>query len=659
MVSVRIECSLSQCFTETLIGQSIAIGWQDGDLDVVSAETGKVTQHFHSASSDSTANADETRALSCLGWGLNFIDLAAIKSRLAASRNGGHSVRSVDLQSPHRRTFFRETRSANHDFTTVLDEGADELSLDDFLARLPDSKLLDVDPNLPEQLALLDVESQLPRLPVLPLLSSRPGTKGINNPTAEAFASQGSLDAILHPHQTKEANTVDILLDIRTDGTTSPVLYGSLPLRPLRPPANVANIEPLLHVSNPFSCSHLLFAKVLPSTQDRETQGRLALLPLKLPFIRSAGIYLHMISVKTARLQNLMNYISASLDSLCYHWRHSQDLPAKFMRNVSETLAEQEEMPLVESLYHLAATGHCPPTIKDWLVDQLTERGHKRWDHAVSLGYSKMVEITHENLLPAIDRCMILLSNLRGLASYHQDTGLFDVPPERFTAPLNVFHCLRILSHHLLVCVGRERKQFLAFSKWLRHEIDTQSSEATAATADEAAEQELGLDYEQTLSYIRGPLSHSQAKPFVDSPPDATESALKEASTPEDIAKQLSLFRLGRPFDSNSLSLRAHFSFLGRVCKELFNHIVSWQLSRSAFDIALLFEEYAGDILDSRMVFENVSISASRENRLTGNRFLVCPLMLQLTWPLYPHRRRMKVTSVSVLFWSTLCLTVR
>ncbi|KAF2104344.1 hypothetical protein NA57DRAFT_70554 [Rhizodiscina lignyota] len=589
-------------------GQSIAVGWENGSLDVVSAETGKVTQHFHGTYPESAKpSSGATSIVSCLGWGLNFIDLSVVKSRIATSKDGPNARSNARWETKDRTRPTLESEPFSDIFPGRPGKEKPDLSLDDFLKRLPDSNLLDVDPNLPEQLALLDVESQLPRLPILPLLPSSTGMKGTENLIAEAFASQISLDAMLHPHPTKEANTVDILLDIRANGVTLPILYGSLPLRPLHPPGNVSNMEPLLHTSSPFSCSHLVFAKMAhQSGQKQDGQGDLALLPLKLPFVRLSGIYLHMISVKTARLQNLMHYISAALDSLHYHWRHSQDLPTKFMRNVSETLAEQEEMPLAESLYHLASTGHCLPAIKEWLVDQLTERGHKRWDHAVSLGYSKMVEVTHENLLPAIDRCIILISNLRGLAAYHQDTGLFDVPPQRFTAALNAFHCLRILSHHFLICATRERRQFGAFSKWLRHEIDRQTSESTAAPTDETTEQELGFDYGQILSYIRGPLSSSQAKPFVDAAPEAAESEFDDGVSPEDISKQLALFSLGRPFAAKSLSLRANFGFLGRMCKALFDGIVKWQLSRSAFDIALLFEEHASDILDSRIVFENL-----------------------------------------------------
>ena len=43
------------------------------------------------------------------------------------------------------------------------------------------------------------------------------------------------------------------------------------------------------------------------------------------------------------------------------------------MMNVSETLEEKGQGDLVTNLYHLACTGHCPPIVKEWLVDELSE----------------------------------------------------------------------------------------------------------------------------------------------------------------------------------------------------------------------------------------------------------------------------------------------
>ena len=108
------------------------------------------------------------------------------------------------------------------------------------------------------------------------------------------------------------------------------------------------------------------------------------------------------------------------------------------MRNISETLSENNQGDLVQNLYHLACTGHCPPTMQEWLVDELAEQGHKRWDNAVSSGLATVIQLLHENFLPALDRCSIIISRLRGLAAYHDQDWIFNGPLSHFTHLLDL-----------------------------------------------------------------------------------------------------------------------------------------------------------------------------------------------------------------------------
>jgi len=55
-------------------------------------------------------------------------------------------------------------------------------------------------------------------------------------------------------------------------------------------------------------------------------------------------------------------------------WRSSQELPNKFIRNVNETLKEKLDSNLVDSAYHLVISGNCSEPMKEWLIDELTER---------------------------------------------------------------------------------------------------------------------------------------------------------------------------------------------------------------------------------------------------------------------------------------------
>ena len=55
------------------------------------------------------------------------------------------------------------------------------------------------------------------------------------------------------------------------------------------------------------------------------------------------------------------------------YWNQSREVHSRFIGSISETLEEREEPKLELLLCHLATTGDCPATIKEWLVDDLRE----------------------------------------------------------------------------------------------------------------------------------------------------------------------------------------------------------------------------------------------------------------------------------------------
>jgi len=260
----------------------------------------------------------------------------------------------------------------SNDATNGLEFTKEDISLDDFLDRQPELAKIGANTSLPDQLALVDVQSILPKLPVLPPITAAPGARPVVKGPSDIFASQISLDAVIHNVYTKDPNAVDVLIVCGEDGSVKPVLYDSLALGSLKAPVSwgLTKFRPVLHSTHPFSCSHLLLVEAISGSSAQ----RLILVPFTLKFVRSSGINLHLVASRTAQLQNLLQYLDGCILSLGHYWNHSQDLPSRFMRNVNETLEEKHEGVLVDNLYHLAVTGHCPATLKEWLVDELAER---------------------------------------------------------------------------------------------------------------------------------------------------------------------------------------------------------------------------------------------------------------------------------------------
>jgi anaphase-promoting complex subunit 4 len=231
------------------------------------------------------------------------------------------------------------------------------------------------------------------------------------------------------------------------------------------------------------------------------------------------------------------------------------------------------------------------------------EKGHKRWDHAMSHGLTKVFELTHENLLPALDRCVAIVSHLRGLAIYHEHSPVFNVPSTTFDAILNIIRCMRLLAHHLLLFCSEETQQFTTFSKWLRREIDIQASETPSNPAEEA-EQDLNIDYSLLLSYIQGALEMSKLDPFVKLEHDLPTIAAS-SSMYDDMKNALESFKSGEDTSEELINLSAYFDEWVRHNKTLVDQATSHQRASSSITSGLMLEE--GEVLasDIRMIFEN------------------------------------------------------
>ena len=77
---------------------------------------------------------------------------------------------------------------------------------------------------------------------------------------------------------------------------------------------------------------------------------------------------------RTGQLTSLGNYLKMATVFVCSDWKTHNNLPSRFVASINETLAEKEEGTLAQNLYNLAMTGHCSPTMIEWLRDELAER---------------------------------------------------------------------------------------------------------------------------------------------------------------------------------------------------------------------------------------------------------------------------------------------
>ncbi|KAL4934471.1 putative anaphase-promoting complex component Cut20/Apc4 [Aspergillus undulatus] len=432
-------------------GHLLAVACADSSIRIISAYSGKTAYHY-------SAGPEGTK-VTCLGWGVNFTDSNVAQRQIT--------------------------------------EAAGQLSVEDLLSldATPSKAAALLKADLPRDLALLDVESSLPRL------STLPSTGGDD----DVFSSRQSIDAIFHSSTKNTSDAVDVLLVGFEEGTVHLRIFDCFEIGSARfaydGPCTI-----LQHTSHPLSSTHALVS----STEDS-----LRLLTLDLRFITRSGRYLSLLAHKTTQLQNLLRYICQVQRQIELEWKNAQELPARYMRSVNQDLEEKCHCDFVTAAYHLVVTGDCFEPLREFLVDIVGDRGHKRWEKAVLGGYEIVRRLTHECLLPALERCEVLLSRLIGLSKFQKLSEVLGLETSDLNAIVETLDCLHLLAHHIIINSNEELTQFHSFSRWLRHQIEMLSAEPMSQTLEELMEKTDLVDYPLTLKYIRGALAKSALQSFI------------------------------------------------------------------------------------------------------------------------------------------------
>ncbi|KAI2791078.1 hypothetical protein POX_c03933 [Penicillium oxalicum] len=449
-------------------GRLLAVACGDGSVRILSAYSGKTVHHYHSQ--EQKDDEPPLSKVTCLGWGINFTDSKAAQKH--------------------------------------LQNAAGHISVDDLLSSglNPSKAAAILKADLPRELALLDIESSLPKLSVLPATGAED----------DLFSSRASIDAIFHSSAKDSSDSVDVLFVGLDNGTVHLRIFdcfeiGSFPIGESKSATQSYSI--VRHASHPLSSTHAL----LGSSGGVEGQpGKpLKLVTLDLRFITKSGRYLSLLASKTTQLQNLLRYIGQVQRQIELEWKTAQELPARFLQSVNRDLQERCQCDFTTAVYHLVVTGHCFEPLKEFLVEVVGERGHKRWDKAVSGGYENIRRLTHECLLPALERSQVLLSRLVGLSKFSKLNDVLGLDSSKLTAIVETVDCLYLLAHHVMSHANEELNQFTAFSRWLRHEILILGSEPLSQTWDELLEKRDLADVPPTVKYITGALRQSALRSFI------------------------------------------------------------------------------------------------------------------------------------------------
>lgn len=208
------------------------------------------------------------------------------------------------------------------------------------------------------------------------------------------------------------------------------------------------------------------------------------------------------------------------------------------------------------------------------------------------------------------------MSRLRGLSRFQLSNADLGLSTQEFDNVLDTLSCLQLMAHQILITSGSELRQFLAFSVWLRQEMDIQASDASVAAS---AEKDVNVDHASTLEYIQGAMTQSQLNSFFNL------EAHAEEEPPWDLAAEgRSLFELYKrglqnasreDSSANRLPpLDALMKHLDTQCNAIFNGIAETQRRSVRFGAPVYLQKGVPACMDMRMLRE-VSIRVPHEFR--------------------------------------------
>lgn len=421
-------------------------------------------------------------------------------------------------------------------------EEEDETHLEQFFERVPNNRRAYAAADLPSQLALLDAAEELPRLSPLPHADDGQ----ILGFAPDALCTQAGVEeAIYTANPRNDYNKVDVMSACWNDRTVT-LSYDGVISESGSDLTNGPVDQIIGQASHPLSSCHAVVSR---HDDDRLSSSSLELIALN--GLHRTGHLFNVIVPKVNALKHLSQYVVHCVAATRDAWNTSQALPQRFISSISDELAKREQTLSVEvALTHQAVTGSILPEVREWLSEEVQERGHKRWDAAVVNGYSHIIDLVHTHLLPALDHASIVASQLRGLSRMEPPVPPMKIPSRNLSRILTDLDNLRLISHRVLEYAGEELCSFRVFSTWLQLQITITRAEPNSTAANDAAEKAAGVDCGLLLPYIEGPLRLSQLNYILGRSSEEISEALRR---PGDQLKKWLLIRILEKHDKEAM----------------------------------------------------------------------------------------------------------
>ncbi|ROV94685.1 hypothetical protein VSDG_06139 [Cytospora chrysosperma] len=541
-------------------GQFLAVAWDDGTVRLVGVENAKVVHRI--SVSQQTADPDaEPEPITYIAWARN----------LTGRRHFGKDDNDI----------------ASRLKSLGLSSSAGGFDLGN--AEGKRNELVD----LPHALTFLEIDSSLPKLSPLPV-------SGGTGHDMFVFSTTASLESMFAPLKPEDNDVVDVTVVGSRGGSLHLSIYDSFPIGSFKIPIKqgpspsssqlAGDFELCLHASHPEVSTYSLLLR----TAGEEKADFMYLVPMDLRFVSYSPVNLSLLASKTTTLQKLLRYVKQTQIHIINEWSSTRELPSRFLSFIQEDLQKMDSGPtsIVQALYHTVLTGHVHRPVKEWLVDSIAERGHKRWDKAVIPGLENLRNLTHQNMLPAIERCTLILSRLSGIARFHEEEDHIGFTNAEITRLVDILSALKLVCHKVLLIVMEELELFRMFSSWLRITIDRVSS---STVPEEITEKEALLDPSKILRYIEKYLVSSPMATYFAKVPQETrnedwERVQECSSVLNGVDEQLELEQAGKPFMKSLPQMTFLVDLLTAKAGDVFQNIAEAEKRSVRFGQAVKLE---------------------------------------------------------------------
>ncbi|KAK7736209.1 hypothetical protein SLS53_007044 [Cytospora paraplurivora] len=540
-------------------GQYLAVAWDDGTVRLVGVENTKVV---HRISVSQPAGPDaEPEPITYIAWARN------LTGRRHFGKDDGDDVANR-LQS------LGISSADGFDLSGAGGKG---------------NGLVD----LPHALTFLEIDTSLPKLSPLPV-------SGGTGHDMFVFSTTASLESMFAPLKPEDNDVVDVTVVGTRDGSLHLSIYDSfqigsfqIPIKQGSSPTSsqiVGGFELCLHSSHPKVSTHSLLLR----TAGEERADFMYLVPMDLRFVSYSPVNLSLLASKTTILQKLLRYVKQTQIHIINEWWSTRELPSRFLSFIQEDLQKMDSGPttIVQALYHIVLTGHVHRPVREWLIDSIAERGHKRWEKAVIPGLENLRNLIHQNMLPAIERCTLILSRLSGIARFHEEEDHIGFTNAEITRLVDILSAFNLVCHKVLLIVMEELELFRVFSSWLRITIDRVSS---SSVSEEVMEKEALLDPSKVLRYIEKYLINSPMATYLAKVPQEVwdgdwERVQQSSSVLNDLDEQLRLEQTGKPYMQALPQMAFLVDFLTKKAGDVFNNIAEAEKRSVRFGQAVKLE---------------------------------------------------------------------